>query len=985
MNPDTRHSPSRSPRRGRWLSAGLGLLAAVAIASCSGDDGAPGQNGKDGTSPRLPIGRGEALPGFNIAVLSVSGGTGPNGNFRPGDAPRVAFTVKDDAGADIARDDWDRLQMYVSGPSFNYQRVTASTDVRAGVTAGANAGEWVCALPALPADYIEPYNYTGNFDIGVLAGQPLLDGTYSIGIEGRTIVEVEGVGEVRDTSNVVAHFLLGSASSLDVREVVGEENCFQCHVELRAHGDNRTDLVGCLLCHTAGAEDGNNPAVEGGTPDVTIDFRVMIHKIHAGASLPSVLGMSTNPDGRRNYDADQRPYKLLGFRDSVVDYSHVKFPHWPNFAQPMPRDVGHTALTTTPLGRNPQAMEDTMRSGPVQCYLCHGDPDGDGPIGEPAQGELAYAQPSRMACGSCHDDWIFDQNYLANGINMPPQLDDSECTVCHRADGGALDVKPAHRHPLLDPAVATGVKVLVDAIREAGTNDGDGTIDVGERIELEVRVTDAAGNAIDASTLPRRELTIAGPTTNPNLLQLFSLPGQVFSGAQPYVFHVPEQIWAEIVGTSSGAGGQVFGTGRAPHWSDRGAPTQVFLRDPAGTGGESATLLAPATAFQNFIDVPLTPGGGTAFARNAWIVIADGTAQEEHMRVSWVEEMADRRRLWFGARNVGGYPANLRFAHAAGAAIERVDLVAQTETTDYTLDPVSGAITEVNNEFGTNNRVLVTYVTDFEMPEFYQGSLNDSLDLGSDFGDWIGLPIVDGSYLVNLAMEQTVSVSPFGETTNYIDGSEPTIDPATGYLASFLVGDADTFEPPTRIAAVEGCVTCHGDIQFHGDHRRGYQNCTQCHGVAGAEDRPRYVAPNAPATPGTSIEFRTMLHKIHHGRNLSAGADYIVNGFGTGFPDNFTAYTYEHIGYPVLAGGTSNCASCHGSADAWKSPVERNHPTAMDAMPTRSWTAACVTCHDSSAARAHADVNTSRLGEESCAVCHGAGKDLSVETVHFVR
>ena len=45
-----------SLRRGRWLATGLGLLAAVMIASCSGDDGAPGKDGRSGTTPRLPIG-----------------------------------------------------------------------------------------------------------------------------------------------------------------------------------------------------------------------------------------------------------------------------------------------------------------------------------------------------------------------------------------------------------------------------------------------------------------------------------------------------------------------------------------------------------------------------------------------------------------------------------------------------------------------------------------------------------------------------------------------------------------------------------------------------------------------------------------------------------------------------------------------------------------------------------------------------------------
>ena len=974
-----------SLRRGRWLATGLGLLAAVMIASCSGDDGAPGKDGRSGTTPRLPIGPAEALPGFVVDVLDITGATGPTGNFEAGDAPRLTFTVRDASGADIGPADWDRLQMYVSGPTFNYQRVQGAVDVRSDVVAGPEDGQWVVDLPPLPETYLEPLNYTGRFDIGVLAGQPLLDGTYTIGIEGRSVIEVEGVGDVRDTGNTVAHFLVGSVEAIDLREVVAQDNCFQCHVELRAHGDNRKDLNGCLLCHTAGAEDGNNPNVAGGTPDVTIDFKVMVHKIHSGSSLPSVLGMSTNQDGSRNYDADAVPYEVIGFRDSIHDYSHVKFPHWPNFAQPMPRDQGYAALSTTPGGRDPKAMEDAQRSGPVQCYLCHGDPDGDGPLGAPADGDLVYAQPSRMACGSCHDDWVFDQNYVANGLQMPPQHDDSDCTLCHRADEGILNVRDSHLHPLLDETFAAGVNVQITAIREAGINDDDGTLDQGERIELEVRVTDDAGEEVDAALLARRELTIAGPTTNPQLLQLFSLPSAVFQGAQPYVFRVPEQIYAEIVGTSNGGGLGAYGTLRAPHWSDRGLPTQVLLRD-ASASGEATTLVAPALPFENFVDVELATGPGTpAIARGAWIVLSDGVpGQEEYLRVQWVETMADRRRLWFGAKNTGGYQPNLRGAHGAGASAKVVEFATAVPGVEYVLDPATGMISEIGTSFGAGNRILVTYATDFEMPAFYQGSLNDSADLGPAAGDWVGLPVADGTYLVNISLESSLTFTAFGEDTSYVDGSKPAIDEATGYLAAFQVGGAETFEPPARVAAVEGCVSCHGDIQFHGSHRRGYQVCTQCHGIAGAEDRPRYVAPNAPATAGTTIEFRNMLHKIHHGSQLSAGAAYVVNGFGMGYPNNFTAHTYEHVGFPVLAGGTSNCASCHGDADAWKSPVERNHPTVM-ALPTRSWTMACISCHDSTAARAHADVNTSPVGEESCAVCHGEGKELSVETVHFVR
>jgi cytochrome c556 len=43
--------------------------------------------------------------------------------------------------------------------------------------------------------------------------------------------------------------------------------------------------------------------------------------------------------------------------------------------------------------------------------------------------------------------------------------------------------------------------------------------------------------------------------------------------------------------------------------------------------------------------------------------------------------------------------------------------------------------------------------------------------------------------------------------------------------------------------------------------------------------------------------------------------------------------------------------------------------------------AACLSCHDSLGAAAHADANTGELGE-SCATCHGEGKSYAVTRVH---
>jgi hypothetical protein len=42
-------------------------------------------------------------------------------------------------------------------------------------------------------------------------------------------------------------------------------------------------------------------------------------------------------------------------------------------------------------------------------------------------------------------------------------------------------------------------------------------------------------------------------------------------------------------------------------------------------------------------------------------------------------------------------------------------------------------------------------------------------------------------------------------------------------------------------------------------------------------------------------------------------------------------------------------------------------------------------CHDSEAAGAHAELNTTASGVEACVVCHGPGSEADVSRVHPIR
>lgn len=962
--------PVRSSALRYALSVCLALVLATAVGCQNESDTVIRIEGPPSPFPptETELTREDELPGIHVTITGLGGATGPTGQFRSGDRFSFTFRVRKTAGGDWSLSELSGRAL-VSGPTVNYQRVLAETSDVAGTAVFLGDGEYryTFAEP-IPETYLPPYNDTASFGPldGEWTGQTLISGTYTLGVYFVWDYTFEGASR-RDAGSQTEDFLFGSATALRPRDVVGQENCNRCHDDLQVHGSQRRDIRVCVLCHTSGSEDKNVASVAGGTPGASVDMRVMIHKIHSGLHLPSVLGVTTEMDGSRNYAATPEPYVLVGFGDRDHDFSHVEFPMWPNLDFPMPQDSGYSAL-----GSVEQGLEDTMRGGVTACDACHGDPDGAGPIEAPADGDLAISQPTRRACGSCHDDIVWEHSYSSNLpplAAMPPQTDDSACLFCHDPTGGDLGTLEAHVHPLHDLNVNPGLEVRDVTVVEAGTNDGDDTLDPDETVEVTFDLVDGSGSPVTISTdVPNFFAVISGPTDHQNLVLYESFPTAALPGAPPYTTTLPERRAYERIGVSmSGTTGEAFSTARSPHWNVSGATTTVYARNDVPPPMTIPTLTADAPRFQNYVDVT----DGSLFARDNVIVISDGTADEEYRVIQTV--IGDR--LWFSSPYTASYPAALTKDHTAGDEVWLVDLD-EIPPTDYTLDAPNGDILE-DVEFG-DRVILASYTTDFVMPERYGPTLNESPNLDETWGGWVGKEIVSGTYTLTLWGYRDVSVTVddtgVPETTDYRAASP-------GGTADFLVGDASTLEPYDLIASDASCVGCHQDLLFHGGSRRGYATCIACHGALGTEDRPPYVAPTAPDNDVT-VSFRTMLHKVHMGEELTNASTYVVAGFGFGYPDNWSPYTYEHVAFPALPGGVAQCAKCHGEQnESWIEPTEIAHPTEQD-VPFRAWRAVCGSCHDSSEAAMHIDGQTTTSGVESCAVCHGPGAVMDVRTSH---
>ncbi len=191
-------------------------------------------------------------------------------------------------------------------------------------------------------------------------------------------------------ANDLLNWVPAGGDPVTTRDVVSTEACENCHDPLSFHGGTRRMTGLCVSCHTAqtvDAETGNS-----------LDFRVMIHRLHAGDNLPSV--------------ASGIPYQIIS-RNTIHDYSSVVWP----------QDI-----------RN--------------CTTCHaGGADSDN----------YKTQPQRAACLSCHDDVDLD-----TGQNHPgskPRLDGT-CVECHDPEGSDFDESIVGAHTLPLNGVKAGKLIL---------------------------------------------------------------------------------------------------------------------------------------------------------------------------------------------------------------------------------------------------------------------------------------------------------------------------------------------------------------------------------------------------------------------------------------------------------------------------------------------------------------------------------------------
>lgn len=230
------------------------------------------------------------------------------------------------------------------------------------------------------------HNADGTHTYTFLALFPETSDTFAVAMDGRTAFTFREVTYNQGTSsNGRMVFTVDGSEASERRSVVATENCNVCHKDLRAHGESRTGVDLCVMCHHVNATDAARRPTGAGDPE-TINFKVLIHKIHSGENL-------------------EEPYTVYGFGNTPHDFNEIRFP-------------GQTR----------------------QCSICHVEGSVDLPLADETlptvvrdrTGDVVSSKlPTRAACTACHDGPLIDTHAmlmsdLNNGVES--------CAVCHGPD-----------------------------------------------------------------------------------------------------------------------------------------------------------------------------------------------------------------------------------------------------------------------------------------------------------------------------------------------------------------------------------------------------------------------------------------------------------------------------------------------------------------------------------------------------------------------
>ena len=335
------------------------------------------------------------------------------------------------------------------------------------------------------------------------------------------------------------------------RKVVDKASCNNCHAPLVAHG-TRVDPNYCVICHNTGSTDFNT--------NNTINLKNMLHKLHAGKNVLT------------------KDYSINGLAFKATD--------------PVTKIVTGTGF--------PQDV--------TNCATCH-----DNKVAP--QADNWKSNPSRAACGACHDgiDFATGKGLTLSDAKLGltvstyghiggSKADDSQCALCHTA----ADIPVYHAAAVK----TTHNQTLVDGVAEIAYEIGTVSLNASRQPVVTFKITKNGApvtafatpklvvNTSGATVLDPTFEPIAGFASGPSIYVAYSVPQDGI--AAPADFNVTSSVsLSSLLAPNTGttvAKGTNINTGSLTYDATSGFWTATMKNSAPSTSATALPITVPANA-----------------------------------------------------------------------------------------------------------------------------------------------------------------------------------------------------------------------------------------------------------------------------------------------------------------------------------------------------------------------------------------------------
>ena len=485
------------------------LLAALTLVACEGPSGPAGSTGPAGPAgPSGPAGDAGATgskgdpgapgcdglaPGQTLGLAVTVGVSAPaNGKFfATGERATITIALGDRCGRTFAPGDLGTASIYLSGPRAGSLTRTASSLLNCVTdrSAADHQHHFVNLIAPHWADPTQANLATAKDGSLLYTLAPVTSeapGTYTVGVWAKTRDDV-------DQQLTTAELQIGTATREEYASgASASSTCLSCHLGPMSGKSYEAHIA-----------PGFSPVGNYALDQTPIANCKLCHNVD---------GYSPNPIVRKVHGAHRGKHLMA-----------------PGVAHPeygLAADTTLAAFTNVGFPSMPDAEKD--------CAKCHAD-------------DRWKSAPSRLACGTCHDNLFFDTGTLnpprtlgtpaagkctSDGDCMlfgslavcdapsgscirrahPAQADDSQCTTCHSADTAGL-VPIASSHEIYTRTRVPGLQ-LADVML-SGATGANGTFHVGDTPVFSFRLTDVNGaDIMDLKTNAALSgtLIVSGPT-----------------------------------------------------------------------------------------------------------------------------------------------------------------------------------------------------------------------------------------------------------------------------------------------------------------------------------------------------------------------------------------------------------------------------------------------------------------------------------------